>query len=168
MPQPLSDREAVAAVLVMMVRARLVATHAGKTLRTGLQSSVPVSERPAVRRGLDALLDHGILAMNGEFIGFSPKGRMYLAHVQLALGQAPSAYEHDDESPAVRAALIEAIEADERFEPYASMEEVQSLPARLESHGPKPKPKRKRKTRGSWLLPLALAAGAAAFYALRM
>ncbi|MEJ8848014.1 hypothetical protein [Variovorax rhizosphaerae] len=164
MSQQLSDREAVAAVLVMMVRTRLVAAHMGKTLRTGLQASVPVSERPAVRRGLDALLDHGILAMSGEFIGFTAKGRIYLAHVQQALGQTPSAYEHDDQSPAVLAALIDAIEQDERFEPYTSIEEVQSLPARLESHVPKRKPV----IRTRWLLSLALAAGAAAFYVARL
>jgi len=147
-----------------MLRTRLQATHADRTLRTALQSSVPVSERPAVRRGLDALLDHGILAMNGEFIGFSSRGRMYLAHVQQALGQTPSAYEHDDDSPAVLAALIEAIEQDERFEPYTSIEEVQSLPARLESLGPK----RRSPSRLRWLVPLALAAGAAALYATRL
>ncbi|MEJ8853490.1 hypothetical protein WKW79_02860 [Variovorax robiniae] len=164
MPQHLSDREAVAAMLVMMVRARLIAARDSRTLRTGLQASVPVSERPAVRRGLDALLDHGILAMNGEFIGFSSKGRMYLAHVQQAQGRTPSAYEHDDQSPAVLAGLIEAIEQDERFEPYASIEAVQSLPMRLEQLGRK----RRSPSRLRWLLPLALAAGAAVVYAVRM
>ena len=136
MGQEFSDRQTIAGVLALLVHARSVAGGSDKTSRTGLQASVPASERAAVRRGLDALLEQGVLAMSGEDIGFTTKGRLFLAHVQRARGEPPTACEHDDESPAVLAAILRAIEQDDRFAPPGPgpIEDTRTLPARLEGY----------------------------------
>ena len=134
MGQALSDRETLAGVLLTLVRERSTATGGSKTSRTGLQASVPVGERPGVRRGLDALLEHGLLAMSGEDIGLTAKGKLFLAHVQRARGQSPTAQDTDDKSPTVLSAILSAIEADDRLSPQGSMDEVRTLPARLEGY----------------------------------
>ncbi|MDM0112503.1 hypothetical protein QTI66_10100 [Variovorax sp. J22R133] len=122
-----------------------------------------MSERPSVRRGLDALIDHGVLAMSGEDIGFTAKGRMLLAYVQQARGQAPSAYEHDDDSPAELASLLRAIEQDERFDPYTSLEEVETLPARLEAERRRAQ-KKASSSSSKWILALLLIIGVAVYF----
>ncbi|MDM0023630.1 hypothetical protein [Variovorax saccharolyticus] len=134
MGQAISDRETFAGVLLTLVRERSTATGASKTSRTGLQASVPVSERPGVRRGLDALLEHGLLAASGEDIGLTGKGKLFMAHVQRARGQPPVAQDPDDKNPAVLAAIVSAIEADDRLAPQGSMDDVRTLPARLEGY----------------------------------
>lgn len=159
----LSDRETVAGVLAMLVRERSVAGGGSKTSRTGLQASVPVSERPAVRRGLDALLEQGILAMSGEDIGFTSKGKVFLAHVQRIRGLTPTGYEHDDKSPAILAAILSAIEQDARFAPPGPIEDMRTLPARLEGYRAARRPRLAK----SWLVMGGLAAAAAAFALLR-
>jgi|KBSMisStaDraftv2_1062788.scaffolds.fasta_scaffold1284338_1 hypothetical protein len=134
MGQALSDHETVAGVLMMLVRQRAAASGGGKTSRTGLQASVPVNERPGVRRGLDALIEHGLLAMSGEDIGVTAKGKLFLAHVQRARGETPTAYEHDDKSPALLAATLQAINAEDRLGPQGPIEDLRTLPARLEGY----------------------------------
>jgi hypothetical protein len=165
MDRALTDRQTVAAVLATLVRSRVAASGSSKTSRTGLQASVPVSERPSVRRGIDALIELGVLAMSGEDIGFTTKGKMFLAGVQRARDEAPTVYEQDDKDPADLAALLAAIDKDERFTPYRSVDEMRTLPARLEGS---------RSPRGprfsvskSWLVAGGLAAAAAAVALLR-
>jgi hypothetical protein len=135
MEQPASHRRAVAEALVTLIRQRLVSGRTSTILRTSLHSKVPVSERPDVRRGLDALVQHGVLAQSGEYIGFTAKGRLFLAYVLQRRGtrsQAPH-YEIDDESMKAIAALLREIDEDSRFEPYGDAEAVESLPARLKA-----------------------------------
>ena len=127
-----SDRVAVAGVLLELVRARLARSGSSKTSRTALHASVPVGERASVRRGLAALIDHRVLAMSGEDIGFTVKGRLVLARVLPRRGRTPLAVQHDDTSSAVLSSVLAGIDLDERFDPKGSVEEVQSLPARLE------------------------------------
>lgn len=163
MGQALTDRETVAGVLAMLVRERCATASGRKTSRTGLQSSIPVSERPSVRRGLDALVERGILAMNGEDIGFTSKGKVFLAYVQRAKDMAPTNYEQDESDPAVLAQLLTLIEDDPRFEPARPLDEVRMLPARIDGF---------RKARNSrlgkkWLVLGGLAAAVAAFTVLR-
>ena len=160
MGQALSDRETIAGVLVMLVRQRSAATG-GKTSRTGLQASVPVNERPGVRRGLDALLEHGLLAMSGEDIGLTAKGRLFLVYVQRARGETPTSYEQDEKSPAQLAAILGAIDAEERLSPEGSMEDMRTLPARLDGYRENRAP---RFSKGLLVLGgLAVAAAAFAF-----
>lgn len=163
MGQALSDHETVAGVLMMLVRQRAGASGASKTSRTGLQASVPVNERPGVRRGLDALLEHGLLVMSGEDIGVTAKGKLFLAHVQRARGETPTADEHDDKSPATLAAILVAIDGDERLDPQGPLDDVRTLPARLEGYRASRTP---RYTKGLLVLG-GLAAAAAAFALLR-
>jgi hypothetical protein len=163
MEQALSDRQTVAGVLAMLVRTRSVSGGGSKTSRTGLQASVPVDERPSVRRGLDALVELGVLAMSGEDIGFTTKGRLFLAHVQRARGDTPSAHENDDKSPATLAALLEAIDHDERLTPQRSIDDMRTLPARLEGSRASRGPRFSR----SWIVMCGLAAAAAAVALLR-
>ena len=134
MGQALSDHETVAGVLMTLVRQRVASSGGGKTSRTGLQASVPVNERPGVRRGLDALVEHGLLVMSGEDIGLTAKGKLFLAHVQRARGETPTAHEHDDKSPAVLAAVLQAIDAEERLSPQGPIDDLRTLPARLEGY----------------------------------
>ena len=92
---------------------------------------MPVSERAAVRRGLIALMDHRILAMSGEDIGFTYKGRLLLAYVQRAHYKARAVDERNDQRPDEIGSILEAIDRDDRFDPRGPVEAVQSLPAWL-------------------------------------
>jgi hypothetical protein len=167
MPQTMdsafSDHQTVAGVLVMLVRERSVANGSSRTSRTGLQASVPVNERPSVRRGLDALIELGILGMSGEDIGFTTKGKLFLAQVQRSRGETPSAFEQDDKSPALLAAMLAGIDNDERLAPEGSVDDVRTLPARLEGYRASRSPRFSR----SWIVMGGLAAAAAAFALLR-
>lgn len=163
MTQALSDRETFTGVLITLVRQRSAVSGGGKTSRTGLQASVPVNERPAVRRGLDALLEQGLLASSGEDIGLSAKGKLFMAHVQRARGETPSAHEHDDKSQAVLSAILSAIEADDRLSPQGSMDDVRTLPARLEDYRANRAPRFSK----TLLVMGGIAAAAAAFALLR-
>lgn len=127
----ISEREAVAGVLVSLVHSRLVKGGSSKTLRTGLHASVPVSERAAVRRGLIALMDHGVLAMSGEDIGFTHRGRLLLAYVQRAHTKARAVDERNGQRPDEIDSMLAAIDRDDRLDPQGHVEDVQSLPARL-------------------------------------
>jgi hypothetical protein len=130
MTQALTDRATFAAVLVQLVRNRC-ASGANRTSRTGLQSTVPVNERPAVRRGIEGLIEAGVLVMHGEDVGFTPDGLQFLAHVQQAQGRKPPVERPRDDKGAVER-ILGAIEQDDRFEPYRDLDEVRSLPARLD------------------------------------
>ncbi|MGR4871770.1 hypothetical protein ACIPRI_23230 [Variovorax sp. LARHSF232] len=131
MKREISDREAVAGVVVSLVHSRLIKCGSSKTLRTGLHASVPVSERASVRRGLIALMDHGVLAMSGEDIGFTYKGRLLLAYVQRAHHKAPAVDERNDQRPEEIGSILGAIDRDDRFDSRGPVEMVQSLPVRL-------------------------------------
>lgn len=146
----------------MLVRQRSAASG-GKTSRTGLQASVPVNERPGVRRGLDALLEHGLLVMNGEDIGLTAKGKLFLVHVQRARGETPTAYEQDDKSPAVLSAILSTLDAEDRLSPQGPIDDVRTLPARLEGYRASRSP---RFSKGLLVLG-GLAAAAAAFALMR-
>ena len=81
MPRSLTDREAFASVLTTLVLERCMASRSTETSRIELQESVPGNERSYVRRGLDALVEHGALAMSGDDIGFTHEGSAFLAYV---------------------------------------------------------------------------------------
>ena len=163
MGQQFSDRETVAGILAMLVRERSAASGGSKTSRTGLQASIPVNERPAVRRGLDALLEQGLLAMSGEDIGFTSKGKLFLAYIQRSRGEKPTGYEHDDSSAGVLASILSAIEQDARFAPPGPIEDMRTLPARLEGYRAARRPRLAKR----WIVAGGLAAAAAAFALLR-
>ena len=118
-------------MLAQLVRNRC-ASGANRTSRTGLQATVPVNERPAVRRGIEGLIEAGLLAVHGEDIGFTPDGSQFLAYVQRAQGQKPNVERHQEDAAALER-VLGAIERDERFEPY-SLDDVRTLPARLENY----------------------------------
>jgi hypothetical protein len=159
-----SNRRAVAAVLVTLIRQRLVAGRTSTILRTALHASVPVSERPDVRRGLDGLVEHGVLAQSGESIGFTTKGRLFLAHVQSLRGTQGANHQALDEAEmATVSGLLREIDADSRFEPYRNLEEVESLPARLQAELAPRKPP----AVGKWVVLACLVVLAALFLALR-
>lgn len=127
----LTDRATFAGVLAQLVRNRC-ASGANRTSRTGLQATVPVNERPAVRRGIEGLIEVGVLAVHGEDIGFTPDGSQFLAYAQRAQGQKPNVERRQEDAAALQR-ILGAIEQDERFEPY-SMDDVRTLPARLENY----------------------------------
>jgi hypothetical protein len=128
----LTERATVAAVLGTLVRQRCAAAGSHRTSRTGLQSMVPVDERPSVRRGLDAFIEHGLLSVSGEDIGFSPQGKIFMAHIQRMSGELRSAESAQDAQTAK--AILATIENDARFEPDRSLEDVRTLPGRLEGY----------------------------------
>lgn len=127
----MTERATFAAVLVTLVRQRCADSHGNRTSRTGLQLRVPVHERPAVRRGFDALIDHGILAMNGEDIGLTAQGRVFAAYCRRMRGEKLNGHE-DVRDPDVLRHQLEAIQADSRFDPDYAIDEARSLPGRLE------------------------------------
>jgi len=130
--EALTERATFAAVLVTLVRQRCVETGASRTSRTGLQLRVPVHERPAVRRGFDALIEHGILAMVGEDIGLTAQGRVFAAYCRRLRGE--KLHGHDDVTDAAMLKRqLDAIQADPRFDPDHAIEEASTLPGRLEA-----------------------------------
>ncbi|SFM57341.1 hypothetical protein SAMN05444747_106279 [Variovorax sp. OV329] len=139
--EALTERATFAAVLVTLVRQRCVETNANRTSRTGLQLRVPVHERPAVRRGFDALIDHGILAMVGEDIGITAQGRVFVAYCRRLRGEKLQGHDDVNDSDQLRRQL-EAIQTDRRFDPDHAIEEASTLPGRLEALQQQTKAKR--------------------------
>lgn len=133
MARTLTEREAFAKVLAGLVSQRCIESRRPKTSRTGLQATVPVDERPYVRRGLDALVDLGILAMSGEDIGVAQKGVVFMAFV-AGIEQRSPTVEADIKGHAVLTPLLAAIANDERLSPPKAPEDIRTLPARLENY----------------------------------
>lgn len=131
MPRQLTEREAFANVLGRLVLQRCIASTSQRTSRTGLQAAVPVDERPYVRRGFDALVDHGMLVMAGEDIGFASGGNAFLTYVANVEDQSPT-LEADLFGHPVLTPLLAAIALDDRLSPPKPMEEIETLSARLE------------------------------------
>jgi hypothetical protein len=131
MPRQLTEREAFANVLGRLVLQRCIAATSQRTSRTGLQAAVPVDERPHVRRGFDALVDHGMLVMAGEDIGFASGGNAFLTYVANVEDQSPT-LEADLLGHPVLTPLLAAIALDDRLSPPKPMEEIETLSARLE------------------------------------
>jgi len=129
--EALTERATFAAVLVTLVRQRCAETSTNRTSRTGLQLRVPVHERPAVRRGFDALIEHGILAMVGEDIGLTAQGRVFSAYCRRMRGERLQG--HDDVNDAdLLGRQLKAIQGDPRFDPDHTIDEVRTLPGRLD------------------------------------
>ena len=126
-----TERETIASTLTDLVLQRCIAGNASKTSRTALQCTAPVSERPYVRRGIDALIDIGILSMSGESVGFTPAGNVFLAYGSSVRDQSAT-LEEDVRGHATLTALLTNIEADPRLALPQPPEEIQTLPSRLE------------------------------------
>ena len=143
---PLSKNAVFAAVLLRLVKERCDAQRATSTLRTGLQAAVPVQERPYVRRGFDALLDLGLMAANGENIAVTRNGLLLLD--LAAPGARPPAQDAE-----FIARLFAAIDGDERLSPSTSIEDLQTLPGRLDGYR-----ERRRIRVGAWEVVMGLLA----------
>lgn len=128
----LTERETFANVLSSLVQQRCIENRTLKTSRTGLQAKVPVDERPYVRRGLDALVEHGVLNVAGEDIGVTPLGNLFLAYAVRADGKTASRTETPPDEALTR--LLAAIDSDSRLSPTRTMDEIRTLPARLEDY----------------------------------
>jgi hypothetical protein len=150
--QELSQRATFAAVLVTLVRQRCAETGATRTSRTGLQLRVPVDERPSVRRGLDALIDHGLLGTSGEDIGLTAHGRILLSCYRRQRGDTTAA--DDLREPATLHEVLAAVERDARFDPDGAIAEAQTLPGRLEEL----RGERRRRLPGIWIVLAAIVA----------
>ncbi|HSV61609.1 MAG TPA: hypothetical protein VLJ19_22195 [Variovorax sp.] len=128
--EALSERTTFAAVLVTVVRQRCAETGSSRTSRTGLQLRVPVDERPSVRRGFDALIEHGVLGMSGEDIGLTAHGLAFMAYYRRQRGDIHGV--EDLRDPDALNHLLASIEGDPRFDPDRDIEEASTLPGRLE------------------------------------
>ncbi|RYF76229.1 MAG: hypothetical protein EOO22_02665 [Comamonadaceae bacterium] len=128
----LSDSQAFAAVLARLVNQRCAESKAVRVSRTGLQSSVPVNERPYVRRGLDALLDHAALAMHGESIGLTTLGRDFISHVASLEDRLTASMPLPPSGDLKK--LLAALDDDERLRPTKPLEQILTLPGRLENY----------------------------------
>ncbi|MBU1444256.1 MAG: hypothetical protein KJ832_23580 [Gammaproteobacteria bacterium] len=153
MARTLTEQENFAKVLAGLVSQRCTESRRPKTSRTGLQSLVPVQERPYVRRGLDALIEHGVLATAGEDIGLAPKGVAFMAFVAGVEQQSPTV-EADVKGHGVLQPLLAAIAQDERLAPPKPVDEIRTLPARLEPF----KPARKSGVINKWTIALGATA----------
>jgi hypothetical protein len=132
MPRRLTDREAFASVLTTLVLERCMASRSTETSRIELQDSVPGNERSYVRRGLDALVAHGALTTSGDDIGFTHEGSAFLAYVARVDNES-----EDDADPDAHAAvvpLLTLIAQDARLAPPKRIEDIQTLPGRLEGY----------------------------------
>jgi hypothetical protein len=156
----LTERETFASTLSDLVLQRCIAGNVSRTSRTGLQATVPVGERPYVRRGIDALIDLGVLSMSGEDVGFTPMGNVFLAYVSSVKDRSAT-LEEDVRGNTSLNGLLSGIQADPRLALPKPLEEVQTLPSRLEGMR---RPARTRSL-GAWILlaAIALLAGAVAF-----
>ena len=141
---PLSKNAVLAGVLLRLVKERCDAQRASSTLRTGLQASVPVHERPYVRRGFDALIDLGLVAASGENIALTRSGLMLFEFTMT--GARPAA---QDAELANR--LLAQVDDEERLSPSASIDELQTLHGRLDGYR-----ERRRRRFGAWQGLLAL------------
>ncbi|HYP85610.1 hypothetical protein [Variovorax sp.] len=137
----LNERIGFAEMLVMLVRQRCADSGSNRTSRTGLHLRVPVDERPSVRRGLDALIEHGVLGTSGGDIGLTLQGRAFLAYCRRLRGEPHGPGDLNDLDTVHR--LVTAIEDDERLDSDQTPDEVRTLPGRLEEH-------RERKRSGSF------------------
>ena len=156
----LSPNAVFAVVLARMVRDRCKSEKRGTTLRTGLQATVPVNERPYVRRGLDALIEHGVLALSGENIGLTRAGLML-----LETATNPQSAGAEEES---MRALHLALDAEERLVPLRSMDEILTLHGRLEgATQQRAGPSSRRSTLVLLLLLLVVAAAVALYLSRR-
>ena len=97
--------------------------------------------------------------------GLTAKGKLFLAHVQRARGETPTAYEHNDKSPAMLAAVLQAIDAEERLRPQGPIDDLRTLPARLDGYRAE-RPSRFSRAKGL-LVVGGVAAAVAAFRLLR-
>lgn len=130
----LTERATFAGVLVTLVRQRCAETGTSRTSRTGLQLRVPVEERPAVRRGLDALIEHGLLGSSGGDIGLTARGLVLLEHYRrLSARQTHAGDEGRGESNLRE--VLSVVEGDSRFDPDHTIEAVSTLPGRFEQYG---------------------------------
>ena len=129
----LTERATFAAVLVTLVRQRCAETGSNRTSRTGLQLRVPVQERPSVRRGFDALIEHGILAMSGEGIGLTARGKIFSAYCRRMRGEHLQGADDVRDDDTLHS-LLDAIGGDARFDPDHDIDAVTTLPGRLEEY----------------------------------
>lgn len=123
--RPLTTRETFAGVLAQLIQERCAAVRGGRISRTGLQAAVPVQERPAFRRGIDALIDHGVLLQSGQELGLTPTGTAFARQIQANERTTPDGTELD--------ALFAALQNDDRLDPHRPFEDIRTLPARLEN-----------------------------------
>lgn len=122
------EREIFARVLVSLVHQRCLALSAHQVSRTGLQRLVPVHERPHVRRGLDALISAGALAMAGENISVTAVGQAFLENML----QGENALDALRDADIGWIKLQLAILNDDRFDSSRPQNDVETLPGRLE------------------------------------
>ncbi|VWX62450.1 conserved hypothetical protein [Burkholderiales bacterium 8X] len=140
---------------------RCVALRKTEVPRSELQDGVQPSERAFVRRGLDALVDHGLLFAAGKQIGFNAEGKDYLAFFQWA--QEADATEPVPERHAIVDPLRAVIDDDPRLAPSrSSFDQLQTLPGRLESY----REARRTSRWGRVTMVIALGAVAAAAFVL--
>jgi hypothetical protein len=159
MPSHPTVREAFAGVLVHMVLARCAEAKANQASREGLLESVPSNERAYVRRGIAALVDHGALSENGDELALTREAKALLAYLEWAETSHPGEEPPDPHAPA--APLRGLIGNDARLVPPKAIENIRSLPARLEAYR-----ETQRSVLSRWAVVLMLGAVAAAAYAL--
>jgi len=136
----LNDRIGYAEMLLTLVRQRCAEAGSNRTSRTGLQLRVPVDERPSVRRGLDALIDHGVLGISGGDIGLTMQGRAFLAYCRRLRGEPNGPGDLRDMNTLQQ--MVVAIEDDVRLDSDQTPDEVRTLPGRLDDHRIERRPSR--------------------------
>lgn len=125
------EREIFARVLVSLVHQRCLALSTPQVSRTGLQRLVPVHERPHVRRGLDALISAGALAMAGENMSVTSVGKAFLENMQPGENALDALRDADIGWIKLQLAILN----DDRFDSSRPLNDVETLPGRLEDRG---------------------------------
>ena len=133
MARQLNERETFASVLATLILQRSTASRSGNISRSSLLASVPAGEMASVRRGLDALIDHGMLGLNGDAIGFTQKGTVFLAYA-ASVQENSSMPEVVINNHRALTPMLAALERDERLAPPMSPEDMRTLPGRLEEY----------------------------------
>lgn len=160
MPSHPTVREAFAGVLVDMVLARCAEAKANQTSLDALLESVPSNERAYVRRGLAALAEHGALSSHGDELALTREGKALLSFLEWAETSHPGDEPPDAHAPS--APLRRSIAHDTRLVPPKAIENIRTLPGRLEAY----RATQRTGLMNRWTVLLALGAVAAAAYAL--
>lgn len=133
-----TDKENMAMALMMFVMIPCTAAKVSKIPMARIFDGVPADELPRLRAGIDALLQYQLLGREGNDVGISMGGKVFLAYIEAVRSRSPT-LEVDIKDHPVLDPIRGAIARDPRF----------NAPVPL-THTPKAAPAAKMDGPGIW------------------